>query len=151
MSEGAKIQAKGGKRGSNMLREPPAVLLTDLAFNLLIFFVVCASTDPETGRQQKVPSSSKDQAQAPQAEQNLEILLTRTTVAINGEQVPQADFTEQLKKKLTGKTKPEQRLVVVKSEKDTPYHRWITVTGMIEQAGGTIAVVVEETKTVVTP
>ena len=26
--------------------EPPAVLLVDIAFNLLIFFVVCASTQP---------------------------------------------------------------------------------------------------------
>src|SRR5881394_3769630 len=105
------------RRGSKMLREPPAILLTDLAFNLLIFFVVCASTEPETGRKQKVPSSSKEKAQAPQGEQNLEVSLAtregRPTVAINGETIPESDFTAKIRQLLAGKTKPEQRLVVV--------------------------------------
>jgi len=139
------------RRGNKMLRESPAILLTDLAFNLLIFFVVCASTEPETGRKQKVPSSSKEQAEKPQGEQNLEVSLTRTGAAINGENVALADFTPKMRQLLAGKTKPEQRMVVVKTTKDTPYHHWIRVTGMVEQAGGVIAVLVEESKTVVTP
>lgn len=139
------------RRGDKMMKEPPAILLTDLAFNLLIFFVVCSSNEPETGRKQAVPSGSKEQQAAKQAEQNVEVSLTRATAAINGDPIPLPDFTSKMKQVLTGKTKPEQRLVVVKTTKDTPYHHWIRVTGMIEEAGGVIAVVVEETKTVVTP
>jgi biopolymer transport protein ExbD len=139
------------KRANKMMNEPPQIMLTDLAFNLLIFFVVCASTEPETGRKQSVPSSSKDQTNVPQAEQNLEVSLTRATAAINGEIVALPEFEAKMKQLLTGKAKPEQRLVVVKSSKDTPYHHWIRVTGMIEQAGGVIAVLVEETRTTATP
>src|SRR5437763_12614473 len=103
------------RRGNKMLRESPAILLTDLAFNLLIFFVVCASTEPETGRRQAVPSSSKEKAAQQQGEQNLEVSLTRSSAAINGETVALADFTAKMKDLLAGKTKQEQRLVVVKT------------------------------------
>ena len=54
------------RRSKKMLVEPPAVMLTDLAFNLVIFFVVCASTDPESGRKQEVPSSRKEESAAAQ-------------------------------------------------------------------------------------
>src|SRR5437762_8500448 len=119
------------KRASKTLNEPPQIMLTDLAFNLLIFFVVCASTEPTTGRKQSVPSSSKDQASLPQGEQNIEVNLTPVTAAINGEITALPEFEAKMKQLLSSKTKPEQRLVVVKSSKDTPYHRWIRVTGMI--------------------
>jgi biopolymer transport protein ExbD len=139
--------AGGGKRGS--LPQTAAVLnlLTDLAFNLLIFFVVCASTEPEKGRAQQVPSSSKD-AQTDQAAKNVEVSITRTTVAINGTDVPIADLHAKLQGMLAGKTKPEERIVVVRSTKDTPYSQWIRVTGLIEKAGGVITLQLEEEKEV---
>ena len=51
---------KLSRRSGTMMNEPPAIMLTDLAFNLLIFFVVCASTEPETGRKQNISGGSKD-------------------------------------------------------------------------------------------
>ena len=44
----------GGRRGGATQTVGVLNLLTDLAFNLLIFFVVCASTEPEKGRPQQV-------------------------------------------------------------------------------------------------
>jgi biopolymer transport protein ExbD len=133
------------RRSNRMLVEPPAVMLTDLAFNLVIFFVVCASTEPESGRKQDVPSSRKEENTA-QVAKNIEVSLTRTTASINGEPTPLGDFPSKLKAKLAGKTRPEERIVVVKTEapKDTPYQHWIRVTTMIEQAGGVVALQVEE-------
>ena len=40
--------------------------------------------------------------------------------------------------------RPEDKVVLLKSRKDVSYERWITVTGIIEQAGGTITLQVEE-------
>jgi biopolymer transport protein ExbD len=112
----------------------------------VIFFVVCASTEPESGRRQEVPSSRKDEGAAAQMAKNVEVMLTRTTVAINGEPTPINDFASRLRAKLAGKTRPEERIVVVKTQapKDTPYQHWIRVTSMIEQAGGLVALQVEE-------
>ena len=120
-------------------------LLTDLAFNLLIFFVVCASISPEQGRSQSVPSADKDK-QNDQKSQNVEVAIERTSAKINGEEVKDAELVSKLKSLLANKPKPEDRIVVVKSTKDTPYAQWIRVTGAIEQAGGVITLQLEEEK-----
>jgi biopolymer transport protein ExbD len=145
---------KFARASAKALNEPPAIMLTDLAFNLLIFFVVCASTDPESGRRQNIPSGSKDKAATAQADQNIEVTLTPSTIAINGNELraingnefPAGDFSSQMATLLKGKTKPEQRMVVVKSRKDTPYSQWIRATVLIEQAGGVVAIQVDESK-----
>jgi hypothetical protein len=40
-------------------------------------------------------------------------------------------------------------MVVVKSNKDVPYQHWIHVTGMIEKAGGIVALQIEEDREVI--
>jgi biopolymer transport protein ExbD len=122
-------------------------LLTDLAFNLLIFFVVCASIAPDKGRHQQMPSSSKDQ-QTEQKPLNIEVEMDRTDVKVNGEKVPIEKLQEKLKTLLAGKVKPEERIVVVKADPITPYGWWIDVTGRIEQAGGVITLQLEEEREV---
>src|SRR5262245_48681386 len=123
-------------QASEQMVEPPAVLLTDIAFNLLIFFVVCASTEPSDGRKQDIPGANKQAANQPQQEENIEVALTRTTASVNGEQVRMADFLPRIRNLLRGKKKVEERVVLVKSAKDTPYEHWIKITAWIEQAGG---------------
>ena len=136
----------GGKRGSAAQTVGVLNLLTDLAFNLLIFFVVCASTEPEKGRPQQVPAASKE----PTADQkqNVEVKITRTTTLLNGDALLPDKFAESLTNLLAGKTRPEDRIVVVKSDGDTPYSQWVKVTGVIEKAGGIITLQLEEEKVV---
>ena len=55
------------------------------------------------------------------------------------------------RRELAGKARPEDRVVIVKTDKDTPYQKWIRVTSWIEQAGGTITLQLEEERTVVVP
>ncbi|MCE9534420.1 MAG: biopolymer transporter ExbD [Planctomycetes bacterium] len=133
----------GGKKGSAAQTVGVLNLLTDLAFNLLIFFVVCASTEPEKGRLQDVPNASKENAAKPKS-QNLEVKITRTTVAVNGTVVPDDEFFAKMKDEFKDKTKQEDRIVVIRSDKDTPYSQWIKATGAIEKAGGVITLRLEE-------
>ncbi len=132
-----------------MLIEPPSVATGDIAFNLLVFFLVCASTQPDKGRKQEIPRSDPQQQQTEQS-QNIEVRLTRTSADINGQPTPLPDFFEKLKVLLAEKTKPEDKVVVVKSTPDTPYDHWILVTGLIDQAGGIVTLQIEEEQTVVT-
>lgn len=136
-----------GKRGVAVQTVGALNMLTDLAFNLLIFFVVCVSTDPEKGRPQQVPSASKENA-TEQKTQNVEVSMTRTTVSVNGADVPVENLSAKLKELLVGKARPEDRIVVVRSAKDTPYSQWILITGKIERAGGVITLLLEEEKEV---
>ncbi len=142
---------KWTERTSKVPFEPPAILLTDLAFNLVIYFVVLASTDPSTGRKQDIPSGSKNEAVAAQTAENVEVSLTRTTVVVNGTLTPVDALVGKLTPMLAGKTKPEERMVVVKSLPDVPYSHWIRVTSLIEQAGGLVALQLEESGEAVVP
>jgi biopolymer transport protein ExbD len=141
------MKAKRGK--IEMHSEPPSVLMVDIAFNLLIFFVVCASNEPQDGRKQDIPGAdSKNSQKQAQAAENIDVHLTRSTASINGSPVRQVDFTPKLKELLKGRAKPEERIVVVKSSPDTPYDHWINVTGLIEAAGGIITLQMEESREV---
>ena len=145
---GGPTVSSGGRRGGLPQTAGMLNLLTDMAFNLLIFFVVCASTEPEQGRRQAVPSANKDKAPEQQKAQNIEVALTRTTVTINGSAVPVEDLQSRLRPLLAGKTRTEDRIVVVRSAKDTPYQHWMAVTALIEEAGGVVALQLEEVRTV---
>ncbi len=128
--------------------EPPAVLLVDIAFNLLIFFVVCASTQPTSGRKQDIPGSETNSKATVAKAENIDVALTRTTASINGDRVRPGEFASRLRGLLKGRTRPEDRVVVVKSSPDTPYAHWIDVTGWIEEAGGIITLQIEEAREV---
>ena len=135
-----------------MKAEVPSMAMGDIAFNLLIFFVVLADPTSETGRPQQVPSSTNEKS-TDQPGQNIEVVLrdpdkSNNTVNVNGAPVGLADLPGKLKPLLESKTKPEERIVVVRSSKDTPYRWWIAVTAKVEQAGGVVAMQVEEEREV---
>jgi biopolymer transport protein ExbD len=143
------MRAPGKRRfhGRRALVEPPAMLLVDIAFNLLLFFVACASTEPSEGRRQDVPrGENKSSASGPA--QNLEVSLTADKVSVNNVPVPQDDFLARMRRELTGKSRTEDRIVVVRSSRDTPYSHWVLVTSLIEQAGGIITLQMEEDRVV---
>jgi biopolymer transport protein ExbD len=148
-STGQGASEPGKKRGGRrVLVEPPAMLLVDIAFNLLLFFVACASTEPQGGRKQVIPRG-ESKAQAEQsATENIEVALTRTTVSLNGSPTLMADFRDKVQALLAGKKRPEERIVLVKSAKDTPYHHWVLITGLVEQAGGVVTLQLEEDREV---
>jgi biopolymer transport protein ExbD len=141
---------RSSRSRSKLLIDPPSSATGDIAFNLIVFFLVCASVQPDAGVKQSIPSSETVEKESEETK-NVEVALTRTTVAINGIPVAQKDFIPQLRRKLEDKSNPEDRVVVVKSEKDTPYHHWITVTSAIEQAGGIITLQLEEEREVQIP
>ena len=123
----------------------------DIAFNLIVFFLVCASIQPDRGHKQTIPRSETQNEKKENEPQNIEVQLTRTTVLVNGAAVPIPNLEGQLRSLFSGKTLPEDRIVVVKSQKDTPYRHWIDVTTRIEEAGGVITLQLEEERQVQLP
>ena len=138
------------RRSTRLLVEPSSVTTGDIAFNLIVFFLVCASAAPDSGRRQNIPRS-ETAPQQKQKTQQIEVQLTRTTMAINGDVVRLRDFAPQLRRLLAGKSRPEDRVVVVKSRPEVPYHHWIAATATIEEAGGIITIQREEEREVQIP
>ena len=137
------------RRTSKLLVEPAPVATGDIAFNLIIFFLVCASTQPDTGRRQDLPRS--EQTKQTQVEtKNLELALTRSlsTVSLNGEPVKTDQLASRLQAALEGKRRPEERIVVLKSKSDVPYEHWINVSAIVQDVGASITIQREEIQTI---
>ncbi len=136
------------RRLGKLLVEPAAVATGDIAFNLIVFFLVCASTQPDSGRRQDLPSSEKTKQE--QKSENILVALSQSDklVTLNGDQVKTPEFPARLARLLQGKMRPEDRVVVVKSDPNTPYTHWISVTTQIQDAGASITIQREEERTV---
>ncbi|HAB14361.1 MAG TPA: biopolymer transporter ExbD [Planctomycetaceae bacterium] len=138
------------RRSSNLLIEPPSSATGDIAFNLIVFFLVCASVQPDSGRHQTLPRSEETE-QKEEKDKNIEVVVKRQVALVNGDPVQPAEFQARLAALLAGKPRPEDKVVVVKSDDDVPYHFWMTVTSQIEDAGGIITLQIEEEREVQVP
>jgi biopolymer transport protein ExbD len=140
------MRERGTKK---LLVEPAAVATGDIAFNLIVFFLVCASTQPDSGKRQDLPRSEQTKQQE-QQNQNIELALTRTrtVVSLSGDPVKTEELPGRLKRLLEGKRRPEDRVVVVKSKSDVPYDHWIAVTSIVQDLGANITIQREEERTV---
>ncbi len=137
-------------RTTKLLIEPPSSATGDIAFNLIVFFLVCASVQPDTGRKQTLPSSETVKEESKQTE-NIEVSLTRTAVLVNGDVIPNNRLPAHMKTLLAGKSQPDEKVVVLKSEPDTPYSHWIFVTSVVEDAGGIVTLQLEEEREIQVP
>lgn len=138
------------RRKSNLLVEPPSSATGDIAFNLIVFFLVCASIQPDSGRRQTLPKADQVEQEEQQTE-NIQVEIARNAVFLNGDLTALKDFQPRLRAKLQAKATAEEKVVVVKSRKDTPYAQWIAVTSRIEDAGGIVTLQLEEEQTVAVP
>ena len=102
------------RRATRLLTEPPASATGDIAFNLIVFFLVCASIQPDSGRRQTLPRSEPQSEKKPQNEQ-ISVLLRRDVALINDNVTLENKFVPRLQSLLAGKVRPEDTVVVVKS------------------------------------
>ncbi|MDF1851064.1 MAG: biopolymer transporter ExbD [Verrucomicrobiales bacterium] len=126
-----------------LLVEPPATAAPDIAFILIVFFLVCASVQPDTGRPQDIPRSEETPQKEDQS-QNIELSLTEKTLLLNGELLPFEKLEARLSQLLAGKESESDRVVIVKSAAETTYQRWIATTMAIESVGGIVTIQMEQ-------
>ena len=129
------------KRGK-VLVDPPASASSDIAFILIIFFLVCAAVQPETGIAQILPKTEEKTDKKDQS-QNLEVSITPSSIVLNGSPLKLEEFRQRIKAALESKAKEADRIVTVKSAPETPYPFWIEVSQSIEQAGGILTLELE--------
>jgi biopolymer transport protein ExbD len=134
------------KRATKLLIEPPSSATGDIAFNLIVFFLVCASVQPESGREQSIPRSQEQEAE--REEKHIEVQIRRNVALINGVVVRSDQFARRMGRLLKDKKRNAERVVVVKSDKQVEYQHWIRITEMIETAGGIITIQMEEVREV---
>jgi biopolymer transport protein ExbD len=134
------------KRGKYLI-DPPGSASSDIAFILIIFFLVCASVQPEDGHDQLLPRAEPDQDQQKQTK-NLEVSITPNSIVLNGSPLDEATFPARIARELADRKREEDRVVILKSSPQTPYTRWIAVSQVIDQAGGLLTLEVTEERTI---
>ena len=120
--------------------------MNDIAFILIVFFLVCASVEPEDGRSQVIPRSEKNEDQ--QTSQSTEVGLTTASVTIDGTPYQLGEFQPRIRQILSQKKTEAERVVVLKSQANVPYQHWIAMTEIIERAGGIVTLLIEEEQTI---
>jgi biopolymer transport protein ExbD len=130
-----------------LLVDPPASASSDIAFILIIFFLVCAAVQPESGIAQTLPRTEEKSDQREQS-RNLEVSITPTSVVLNGSPLRLPEFSRRLTAALREKKKEADRVVTVKSSPETPYPLWIRVSQVIEQAGGILTLELESERVI---
>lgn len=130
-----------------MLVDPPACASSDIAFTLIIFFLVCAAVQPETGMSQALPSTESKSEKSEQSH-NIEVSITPSSIVLNGSPLRIDDFRKRIASELSKKTREADRIVVVKSAPDTPYPLWLDVSDAIDRAGGILTLELESETTI---
>ena len=130
-----------------LLVDPPAASSSDIAFILIIFFLVCASVQPETGMAQTLPRTEEEEDKKLRSK-NLEVSITPNNIVLNGSPLKLEEFRQRLTTALQSKDRPEDKVVVVKSAPKTPYDHWIRVSQAIDDAGGVITLELESERTI---
>ena len=130
-----------------LLVDPPAASSSDIAFILIIFFLVCASVQPETGMAQTLPRTEEEEDKKLRSK-NLEVSITPNNIVLNGNPLKLEEFRQRLAAALEAKTRQEDKVVVVKSAPKTPYDHWIRVSQAIDDAGGVITLELESERTI---
>lgn len=130
-----------------LLVDPPAASSSDIAFILIIFFLVCASVQPETGMAQTLPRTEEEEDKKLRSK-NLEVSITPNNIVLNGNPLKLEEFRQRLATALQSKTRQEDKVVVVKSAPKTPYDHWIRVSQAIDDAGGVITLELESERTI---
>jgi len=127
--------------------DPPASASSDIAFILIIFFLVCAAVQPETGIAQILPKTEEKTDKRDQSK-NIEVSITPSSIVLNGSPLKLPEFSQRLTSALSRKTRDADRIVTVKSSPDTPYPIWIKVSQAIERAGGIITLELESDRVI---
>lgn len=152
------------RRKDKGIPEIPLTSTADVAFLLLIFFLVAASNAVDRGAPLDLPSTTKQQNKA--ESKNIDVgvkpvqtvikgmQVTYTVFTVNGEpisveegQQPEDALFKLLKEKLEGVTDPKLRMVTLTADRNLEWQVWTSVQGAIEKAGGIAVPQLEEEET----
>ncbi len=120
---------------------------SDVAFLLIIFFIVTTTLVRPTGRLIDIPSAASDRKEAESKNLTVTVMVDQLLFGrdeASQKQTSLAVFrTELAAMKLAGKAEKD-RMIVVNLEDDVPYESFYEVVTAISQADGIVTLVEEE-------
>lgn len=129
---------KDRRRGSGDI---PVNSFADIAFLLIVFFVIASTLSQTKGVRTEIPAGEKSEAQE---EKTTTIQLHDNRITLNDDEVDVATLRRRLAE-LQLPRKPEQdRIVLLETTGDVKYQTYYSALTAISGAGGIVALVDEE-------
>jgi biopolymer transport protein ExbD len=126
-----------------MKADVPSVAMGDIAFNLLIFFVILARAQDDSHLQWQPAQAAELQSSG---SSKVSVLIDRENkLYLNGRQLGQAQLASEIEK-LLGDLPGGERIVLLKVHKDATAMYYEPVIESISEAGGDLVHVLDEKK-----
>jgi len=130
-------------RRKTMRAEVPSTAMGDIAFNLLIFFVILARAQDDSFLKWQ-PAHARNLEQAGPSKVSV-LIDAESKLYLNGRQVGAAQLAKQIGE-LLGEAPPGQRTVLLKVHRDAQAMRFEPVIEAISEAGGDLVHILEKEK-----
>lgn len=118
--------------------------MSDIAFLLIIFFILTTSIRKLTGFTTEMPAAQKSQVQQQQTEKTPTVVLVGGALKWDG----QAIDVEGLRVKLNELNLPikseNDRVVILETSGKVPYQQYYEALAAISQAGGVVGILTED-------
>jgi biopolymer transport protein ExbD len=121
--------------------EVPSMAMGDIAFNLLIFFVILARAQDDS-HLQWTPAKAKDLESAGHATVSI-VIDKDNKLYLNGQEIGVSSLAGQITE-ILGDTPAGERVVLLKCHQDMLAQRFEPVIEAISEAGGDLVHIVEE-------
>ncbi len=112
---------------------------SDIAFLLIIFFVLTTTFTRTMGLAVIIPSSTQDPAKKSEGDYPT-VVLAPDSITFHDKGVTLAELRESLANMKLGEKKEEARFIVLESSPDVQYDRYFDVVTAISKAGGILAI-----------
>jgi len=121
--------------------EVPVNAFSDIAFLLIIFFIVATTITKLTGVLTNMPAGEKTEAKA---DKNTSVQLHDDKVTLNGDPVDMPALRKRLFNMHLDQKKGEDKVVLLEAVGNVTYQVYFEAMATINGAGGVIAIVQEE-------
>ena len=118
------------------------VSFTDIAFSVVLFFMVAATFAKSNALKVELPGS--DAGAVDQSQQTITVQADANQVVLDGAQTQLSDLSAALQVKLQGRTRPEEKVIVLMTADDITFQRNVDLMHAIRSAGGEVAIMYEE-------
>jgi len=124
-------------------RQPPApyipfISLADIAWQIIIFFLIAATFVRGDALKLAVPGSTSELAG--QQTNNVTVQASEESLAVNGQSVALKDLEARLASLLAGAKTDQDRIVIVSGADDLTFQRDADILYAVQKAGGTVLI-----------
>ncbi len=129
-------------RRGRILTDSSLVSMGDIAFQLIVFFMVAATFARSMSMNVELPSGDDDAVQ--DDGRSITVQAGAKAIAVNEQPLEFAQLEGRLRELLAGRAEGAERVVVLVTSDDIPFQRHASVMHTIRRAGGVVAVMYEE-------